>query len=259
MSFLERVNYYRFSAYGLTLRKKDGTGAFKNDATFEQMKMIYEFDRKLREILIYYLESVEIEFRTKIAYYHAHDFGALGYKDSGNFNNSKFHAKFLEDLQKGIDRSEKELFVIHHKAKYNGVFPFWVAIEVMSFGELSKLFRNLLRQSKMKVIKDFNVSPNKASSWLHTLSYIRNVCAHYGRLYGKDLIIKPQLNAGVTKGFFDNGRVFSAVFVLSKFLHQDDYIKLASSLRLIIEEYSDYINLKEIGFPKEWENVLITL
>src|SRR5699024_9729329 len=95
-------------------------------------------------------------------------------------------------------------------------------------------------------------------SWLHTLSYIRNVCAHYGRLYGKDLIIKPQLNAGVTKGFFDNGRVFSAVFVLSKFLHQDDYIKLASSLRLIIEEYSDYINLKYIGFPRECETVLLT-
>src|SRR5699024_2767803 len=156
------------------------------------------------------------------------------------FNNSKFHAKFLEDLQKGIDRSEKELFVIHHKAKYNGVFPFWVAIEVMSFGELSKLFRNLLRQSKMKVIKDFNVSPNKASSWLHTLSYIRNVCAHYGRLYGKDLIIKLQLNAGVTKGFYDNGIVFSAILQLSKSLKQDDYLKLASSLRLIIEESSEY-------------------
>jgi len=110
----------------------------------------------------------------------------------------------------------------------------------------------------MKVVKDFNVSPGKASSWLHTLSYIRNVCAHYGRLYGKNLIIKPQFNTEVTKGFFDNRRVFSAIFVLNKFLHQDDYTKLISSLRLIIEEYSDYINLKEIGFPKEWENVLIT-
>lgn len=48
-------------------------------------RLFYYFDKKLRELLIYYLESVEIEFRTKIAYYHAHDYGPLGYKESKNF------------------------------------------------------------------------------------------------------------------------------------------------------------------------------
>ena len=258
LSFLERVNYYRFSAYGLTLKKQDGTGEFKNDVTFEHMQMIYNFDKKLREILLYYLESIEIEFRTKIAYYHSHDFGALGYKEPKYFKNSKFHAKFLANLYKGINRADKELFVIHHKAKYNGVFPFWVAVEVMSFGDLSKLFHNLLRTSKIKVIKDIQAPPNLVSSWLHSLSYIRNVCAHYGRLYGKDLNIKPQLNIKLTKGYFDNGRVFSTIFALNKLLHQKDQENFISSLETLIKGYSDYINLEEIGFPEKWVNILKT-
>lgn len=258
LSFLERVNYYRLSAYGLTLKKQDGTGEFKNDITFEHMQMIYNFDKKLREILIYYLESIEIEFRTKIAYYHSHDFGPLGYENPRYFKKTKFHEEFLAKLQDGINRSGKELFIIHHKTKYNGVFPFWVAIEVMSFGELSKLFRNLLRTSQMKVIKDFKASPDLVSSWLHTLSYIRNVCAHYGRLYGKDLIIKPQLNIKLTKGYFDNSRVFSTIFVLNKLLHQKDQANFIVSLETLIKEYSDYINLEEIGFPEKWVNILKT-
>src|SRR5699024_2275465 len=49
------------------------------------MQITYNFDNKLRETLIYYLESIEIEFRTKIAYYHFYDFGALGYKNSSFF------------------------------------------------------------------------------------------------------------------------------------------------------------------------------
>src|SRR5699024_11330669 len=78
--------------------------------TFKQMKEIYQFDKRLRETLLYYLESIEIEFRSKIAYYHAHEFGALGYKNPDNFNRPKFHREFLSRLEKEIDRSNKELF-----------------------------------------------------------------------------------------------------------------------------------------------------
>jgi len=81
------------------------------------------------------------------------------------------------------------------------------------------------------------------SSWLHTLSYIRNMCAHYGKLYGKDLIIKPQLNRKATKGRFDNNRVFS----LNKLLYQDDPTNFIASLQELIKEYYDYISLEEIS------------
>lgn len=95
----------------------------------------------------------------------------------------------------------------------------------------------------------------EATSWLHTLSYIRNVCAHYGRLYGKNLIIKPKLPKGKQKEF-KNNRVFAAIFALTNLLHQDERKHFLITLQALIEKYSDYIKLKEIGFPSEWIKIL---
>ncbi|WP_171046288.1 Abi family protein [Lentibacillus cibarius] len=111
VTFLKRVNYYRFSAYGLTLKQKENSDLFLDGVTFHQIKMVYIFDQKLRELLISQLEPVEIEFRSKIAYHHAHKFSALGYKDSANFKDESMHTKFLGELYQQIDKSKKELLV----------------------------------------------------------------------------------------------------------------------------------------------------
>src|SRR5699024_12818543 len=72
ISFLERVNYYRFSAYGLTLKQKGQKDIFKSGVTIKQMKEIYQYDTRLRENIIYYLDSFEIELCSKISYKHSH-------------------------------------------------------------------------------------------------------------------------------------------------------------------------------------------
>lgn len=47
--------------------------------SFDRVLSIYEFDRKLHGILFSALEETEIFIRSKIAYFHAHKYGALGY------------------------------------------------------------------------------------------------------------------------------------------------------------------------------------
>ena len=255
LSFLKRVNYYRFSAYGLTLKQTDNKDLFQDGVTFHHMKMLYNFDQKLRDLLMNHLELIEIEFRTKIAYQHAHQFGSLGYRSSENFNSEEPHNSFLEELDKQINRSGKELFVMHHRNKYGGEFPFWVAIEVTSFGELSKLFRNLKEDTKNDVVKDFNVPYYYVESWLHSLAYVRNVCAHYGRLYGKKLTIKPTLFK-TKRNLISNSGLFAAIYVLSKLLHQENRTNFITSLQALLEEYAEYIDMQELGFPEEWEKRL---
>jgi len=250
LNTLSKINYYRLSAYGLTLKEKD-----KDGVTFRQIQRIYDFDKRLRELFLYYLETIEIEFRTKIAYYHAHDFGALGYKKIKNFKSAHYHRIFLDKLEEGIRQSSKELFVIHHKHKYKGLFPFWVAIEVTSFGDLSRIYRNLLRKTKIKVIRHLNASPETVGSWLHTLSYIRNVCAHYGRLYGKDLVIKPSLTDFKSQNL-DNKSIFMIAFILTYFLKGNDNTNFITELSALIEEYIDDIDLLNIGFQSNWEEML---
>ena len=53
--FLQRNNYYRVSGYSLTLRRKD---VFSAQATFQNIIDIYEFDYKLRHILLKYIEII---------------------------------------------------------------------------------------------------------------------------------------------------------------------------------------------------------
>jgi abortive infection bacteriophage resistance protein len=47
---LEKVNYYRLSAYFLTFKQEDDM--FKEGTTFDKIYSLYEFDRKLRNLIM---------------------------------------------------------------------------------------------------------------------------------------------------------------------------------------------------------------
>ena len=49
---------------------------------FNQIKKIYEFDSKLRSMVIPVIENVEIKFRSRLAYLLSEKYGAEGYLDS---------------------------------------------------------------------------------------------------------------------------------------------------------------------------------
>lgn len=77
-NILSKINYYRFSAYTLTLKNDD---LFHEGISFDQIYNLYEFDRKLRLYLLSLLEQIEISFRTKISYHLAHKYGVTPHQD----------------------------------------------------------------------------------------------------------------------------------------------------------------------------------
>jgi abortive infection bacteriophage resistance protein len=66
-----------------------------SDKSKNQVFAIYEFDRKFRHILFTAIEEIEVNFRARLAYFHAHKYGADGYLSSKNFNIKHDHQKFL--------------------------------------------------------------------------------------------------------------------------------------------------------------------
>ncbi|MBU0905899.1 MAG: Abi family protein, partial [Firmicutes bacterium] len=139
---------------------------------------------------------------------------------------------------------------------YSGVFPVWVAIEVLSFSTLSMLFKNLKNKDKQYISKHYyNVHFKYTQSWLHTLTTIRNICAHHGRLYGKKLSIQPQLFDDIREKV-SNDEIFAAIIVLSKLLSSNERLNLSISLKALIEEYDEFIDISHLGFPKDWDNLL---
>ncbi|BCJ85846.1 hypothetical protein skT53_08310 [Effusibacillus dendaii] len=139
---------------------------------------MYEFDHRFRYLIMEMTEQVEIAFRTHIAYHIAHSYGALGHLESVHFENPVYHEAFLVELNKEVRRSH-EIFIKHHFEKYEGKIPIWVAVEVLSFGALSKLFSNLKNEDKNDIAKNnYRVPAIYLESWLKCLSYVRNICAH---------------------------------------------------------------------------------
>ena len=131
---MSHLNYYRFSAYSLGLRKND---LFKENTTFEHIYELYQFDVDFRYMVLHMIEVIEIMLRTKISYYLAFRYDSLSYLDSDNFENETYHVKFIEEFEKEKRRQRNSAFVKHHNNQYGGKMPIWVASELFSFGMLS--------------------------------------------------------------------------------------------------------------------------
>lgn len=80
--FLLYNNYYRISGYSLTLRDHD---TFYNGTTFQNIMDIYKFDMELRNLLLLFIEKIEVNFKSIYAYEFSKIYGGLGYVQSTFF------------------------------------------------------------------------------------------------------------------------------------------------------------------------------
>lgn len=104
----------------------------------------------------------------------------------------------------------------------------------------------------------YNVPYFYLESWLQTLSNVRNVCAHYGRLYNNKLMFKPRLFKEDHK-LFDNDLTFAAIYIIQRLLTKNEGNRLITNLEALIHEYEDALEFEHIGFPSIWTELLSNL
>ena len=139
LRWLQRVSYYRLSAYFLPF--KDGEN-FRPASTFNDVVGLYIFDRKLRLLVLDAIERIEVALRTAITYEISSRYGPFGHTNPENFAPSLNHSDFMKKLMDETKRAEKnETFVIHFRKKYKEQthLPVWMATELLSFGSISML------------------------------------------------------------------------------------------------------------------------
>lgn len=251
VEILKNLNYYRLLAYFLPYKQSDDT--YIPGTRFLHVYRLYEFDRKLRQILFSALEEVEISLRSRFAYYHAHKYGPIGYLEASNFNDLHNHDRFKEQLEREIESNNKVLFVKHHIEKYKGIFPIWVISELFTFGMLSRFYADMpLEDQKFLAKSEYCTTPRNIRSWLRCCSDLRNICAHYGRLYYR---IFSAIPAGVVGNQDQLRRLWGAVLALrGLFLDSAKWnTEVLPALSALIEEYSQDVDLYRIAFPHDWE------
>ncbi|MDR0914740.1 MAG: Abi family protein [Oscillospiraceae bacterium] len=254
-SVLEQLNYYRLSAYFLPFKKKDGT--YIKETTLNNVYRIYEFDRKMRNLILLVAEEIEIYLRTQLAYYHSMKYGAIGYLDAANFSTSHNHELFLESVNEFIEKNKTKPFVKHHLQKHNGNFPLWVAVEMFTFGTLSYFYADMeLSDQKQFASYAYAANYDKLGSWFKCANLIRNSCAHYSRLYNSVFPFVPKTPLGFK--YTLNRKLFDYILVL-KFLSVDinKWKTFVTNLNALVYEYNDVIVLSCIGFPVNWEEILL--
>lgn len=261
---LSNLNYYRLSAYTLTLRKDDH---FYDNVHFSDVMQIYDFDMELRVALMYLLESIEVSMRTYIGYFHAKSFGAIGYYEEDAFDDvDRFH-KFEADYKAAIDEyGNKEVFVKHHNDIYDGKFPIWVLVELLTLGSLSRLFKNLTTEVRDEICKSNygKINDEYIGNWLQGCTILRNICAHRGRLFNRQIPFSLRLSKKDKQIFKNDGisinkatkQLFAYLIVMKKMIPDERVWNTFTSRLIDLKNKYPFVRLDYYGFTKDWEKIL---
>lgn len=197
-TLLQNISYYRLAGYWWPMQADKVNHTFKPHSTFENVIAIYSFDRELRLLLFDVIERIEIGFRTKLIYHLSHELTPWWFEDAANFKNAVEHTDTLLAIDRELNQT-KEVFIKEHRKKYHTETrrpPAWKTIEVASLGNISKLYGNLLPtvSSKDAIAAELGtVNHTFLPSWIQSITQMRNICAHHGRLWNKNLPGTPKL------------------------------------------------------------------
>lgn len=256
--FLQFISYYRLSGYTIVFEKRINgkrNHQFKNGTTFEDIINLYNFDRHLRMLVMDAMERIEVAVRAQICLTMA-----LTYKDShwylrqDLFKSEFGHDSFLQKCKLEQEKS-KERFVLHYKENYNSPasVPCWMMIELLPMGTWSRVYKDLVNRADKKQISDtFKLSPRELQSWLHCLTYIRNLCAHHARLWNRRFTVSP-MTSTLYPHYFSPNTTFAAqaamMHIILKVISPDS--KWTVRLLDLFKNHL-FIEPRIMGFPERW-------
>ena len=218
---------------------------------------LYEYNTEFRQLLFPQIEKIEVTLRCRLANHFCVTYGALGYQDPQNFSSPLFHHTFMIEAQNEINRNRRAPFVKNFQENYEGGdIPLYALVEIFSFGMLSKFFKNLKNPDKKAIASTYQVPFPYFESWIESISYVRNICAHYGRLYNTKLTKKPKLYKEDQILGVSNERVFGTLCCMKHLLSGDD--KWETFLHDVDGLFLKHpkTDIKTMGFPLDWKDIL---
>ena len=289
--FLQVVSFFRLTPYMRTFQVAGNSNhPFREDAGFHHLTTLYDFDRRLRLLSMDAIERVEIAVRSVISNHMGPNYGAHWYTNSRFFQHTYDHVRLLETVRtkqntakrdyekecRQIDHLQtdtqrkrklkiqraKESYARHYPVTYDHppLMPGWAMLEELTLGELSHLYKGLARDIDKKMIaKCLGLPSPLLQSWLHTLTTIRNICAHHARLWNRELGIRPELPKRTSfqwpQGTIQQGqhpRVFSVLCILNHLMHQvSPHTGWDRRLKELMHEFPN-VDQRAMGFPKDW-------
>ena len=112
----------------------------------------------------------------------------------------------LGHIEADVERSNED-FIKHYRSKYHNppMPPSWMALEVVSFATLSRLFQALKSDNRKQYIThQFGLKKvGILENWLHAISNLRNCCAHHSRVWNRRFMVNVILPYNTFYPFMD--------------------------------------------------------
>ncbi len=253
--FLNDVSYFRFIK-GYSLELKSRNSSYEPGVTFEQLTQLYLFNANFRQLLFSQIERVEINLRCRLSNYFSLKYGAMGYLKSSNFGN--YPESFKEGILREIERNKQSPFIRNFRRNYiDGNIPFYAVVEVFSFGTLSKFYKNMKNEDKKEVSALFGANYRYFESWIENIAYVRNICAHYGRLYNAKFTKRPRLYSQDRNKGISEKSVIGTLACIKRLLPNDcHWTKFVEEIDSLLKEYP-YVDVSTMEFPENWKELLL--
>ncbi len=265
---LSRINYYRLRGYTYPYQDNSLAGSpFLQNSKWVCIWNDYVFDSKLVNLVTGALGHIEVAIRSQLALEMSLEYGSRWYLDPKLCHNNQCFKENLKELREHWGRS-REVFKKHYEEDYDNSYlpPAWMIFETTTFGIVSKIYSNISNNipAKIRIAEYFGFK--KASvkvlvSWLQHLNLVRNICAHYSRLFSRSFIVRPMIPTTKPKKWVSSipaqDRIYVSICIITHFLDicapEFDFRRKLRDVMSMARK----AQLPSMGFPVNWEEEML--
>jgi len=271
IKILTYISYNRLSNYWWQmLAEPKDEEQFIEGSKFITAFRSYQFDSRLRAYTFHAIEQIEIAIRTQVIYHLSHKHGSgYWYVSPASFDDFPKFVNFLTTITKRTHDSTQE-FILKYQRKYTQYLPpSWKSFELLSFTCLLGILKNLKdKKDLIPISKSFGIHHSVLISWIESLVYVRNICAHHSRLWNIILTISPTWpkrtdNPWVTRWENEDRNIdtkdkvlkYYSIFCIISYLLSfiNPYNSYAINVDKLLLDFDDHISISDLGFPEKWK------
>ena len=189
------IGYYRLGFYLFPFEKsypklRGRNHNYKEGTKLSDAVTLYYYDFDLRNILMRYINRIEVTFRTYLIYELSNKYkNEPTWFISPQIVNQKFIQSFDSEIYNDKFRNNPVIQRHHRKYINDKYAPAWKTIEFMTLGNVLKLYQNLRDLEDKRIIcKQFGINQTVVfENYMETIRVIRNKCAHGSTLFDLSL------------------------------------------------------------------------
>ncbi|MDT8321825.1 MAG: Abi family protein [Xanthomonadales bacterium] len=289
LRLLEVTSYFRLIPYMRPFQRPTAAGRrFQAETGLERIYSLYQFDSRLRQLTMVAVERVEVAVRAAISNHMAATHGTHWYRERRRFVDGYKHDDLVRGLQSQMEKEHRKFsrereniersqasretkgLRIEHRMRDNyfrfyaetytdpQLPPAWAMAEELSLGGISHLYSGLARDwDRKQIARYFQIPQRVLASWLHTLTFTRNICAHHARLWNRELSVPPRWDRRLPEP--DGGtdphpprRFFTVAAILTYLCwHVSPDSHWPQSLVALMNDFPD-VPRGPMGFPEDW-------